>query len=127
MATWMRIGEVAERVGLSMRTIRYYEEVGLVGPAARTHGGFRLYGELNVERLCMVKRMKALNLELDEMAELLGVLDLLQDGSSATDDELDRLRRFSALAERCCSQLREQLCESEQFAAELRGRLPRAT
>jgi DNA-binding transcriptional MerR regulator len=56
----MQIGEVAERTALSLRTIRYYEEVGLVPPSARTQGGFRLYTEADVERLLLVKRMKPL-------------------------------------------------------------------
>ena len=44
----MQIGEVAERTNLSLRTIRYYEEVDLVPPSARTPGGFRLYTEADV-------------------------------------------------------------------------------
>ena len=46
-----RIGEIAERTGLSMRSIRYYEESGLVTPAGRTEGGFRMYSETDVQRL----------------------------------------------------------------------------
>src|SRR5690348_10590123 len=44
----MQIGEVADRIGLSLRTIRYYEEVGLITPSARSPGGFRLYTEDDV-------------------------------------------------------------------------------
>ena len=43
-----QIGEVAERTGLSLRTIRYYEEVGLLSPSGRTAGGFRLYADSDV-------------------------------------------------------------------------------
>ena len=60
----MQIGEVAEQVGLSLRTIRYYEEVGLVTPSSRTSGGFRLYTETEVARLRLVKRMKPLEFSL---------------------------------------------------------------
>lgn len=80
----LQIGEVAERVGLSLRTVRYYEEVGLVRPSARTEGGFRLYAEEHVRRLLLVKQMKALGLSLDEMREL---LDLLERSDRA--EELD--------------------------------------
>ncbi|SDJ14694.1 MerR HTH family regulatory protein [Lentzea albidocapillata subsp. violacea] len=55
----MQIGE-AERIGLSLRTIRYYEEVGLVVPSARSQGGFRPYTEPDVQRLGVIMRMKPL-------------------------------------------------------------------
>jgi DNA-binding transcriptional MerR regulator len=44
----MQIGEAAERVGLSLRTIRHWDEVGLVVPSARSNGGFRLYTEADI-------------------------------------------------------------------------------
>ena len=52
-----QIGTVAERVGLSLRTIRHYEEVGLVVPSGRSAGGFRLYTDGDVERLEQVVRV----------------------------------------------------------------------
>src|SRR4051794_19659521 len=55
-----QIGEVAERVELSLRTVRYYEEMGLITPERRTDGGFRLYTEENVQRLLAIKQMKPL-------------------------------------------------------------------
>ena len=63
----MQIGEVGERTGLSLRTIRHYEEIGLVAPTARSKGGFRLYGEADVERLLLVKTMKPMEFTLEEM------------------------------------------------------------
>ena len=73
----MRIGEVAERLGLSMRSIRYYEETGLVTPTARTSGGFRLYSEADVQRLLLVMQMKPLDYTLDQMRQVLDDLGLL--------------------------------------------------
>jgi len=67
----MQIGEVAECTSLSLQTIRYYEEIGLVSPSAHTQGGFRLYTEADVERLRLVKRMKPLEFSMDEMRDLL--------------------------------------------------------
>ena len=52
----MQIGEAAERVGLSIRTIRHYEEVGLIVPSARSGGGFRLYTEPDLARLAWSRR-----------------------------------------------------------------------
>lgn len=76
----LQIGEVAEQVGLSLRTVRYYEEVGLVSPSARSEGGFRLYSDEDVSKLALVKRMKPLGLTLEEMGEL---VRLIEDGSQA--------------------------------------------
>jgi MerR family transcriptional regulator, copper efflux regulator len=77
----VQIGVLAERVGLSLRSVRYYEEVGLLTPTTRSVGGFRLYGPEQEERLLLIKQMKPLGFSLDEMREL---LDMLDDGAKAT-------------------------------------------
>jgi DNA-binding transcriptional MerR regulator len=118
----MQIGEVAERTGLSLRTIRYYEEVGLAVPSARSQGGFRLYTELDVDRLELIKRMKPLGFQLEEMRDLLAILDP-QPGASQVDDPAARLAEFSATAEQACEQLRAKLQVAEEFAAMLRTHL----
>ena len=73
----LHIGEVAERVGLSLRTVRYYEEQGLFAPAGRTEGGFRLYTEREVDRLLLIKQMKPLGFTVQQMRELLAAHDAL--------------------------------------------------
>ncbi len=73
-----QIGEAAERTGLSLRTIRYYEEMGLVIPSGRTTGGFRLYTDRDVERLELVKSLKVLDLPLDAWKALLDARDRLR-------------------------------------------------
>jgi DNA-binding transcriptional MerR regulator len=122
----MHIGEVAERVGLSLRTIRDYEEVGLIAPSARTQGGFRLYTEADVNRLQLVKDMKPLGFSLDEMRDLLGVLDRLDDDGTAgsTHDHLiERLAMYRVAADARCDALRGQLRIAESFAGTLSRRL----
>jgi DNA-binding transcriptional MerR regulator len=71
----VQIGVLAERVGLSLRSVRYYEEVGLLEPAMRSTGGFRLYGAEQEERLVLIKQMKPLGFSLEQMRELLATLD----------------------------------------------------
>ena len=55
----VQIGVLAERVGLSLRTVRYYEEIGLLEPAARTTGGFRLYAPEQEKRQVLLEQVKA--------------------------------------------------------------------
>ena len=71
----VQIGVLAERVGLSLRTVRYYEEIGLLEPAARTTGGFSLYAPEQEDRLRLLKTMKPLGFTLDEMRSLLTMID----------------------------------------------------
>jgi DNA-binding transcriptional MerR regulator len=121
----MQIGEVADRTGLSLRTIRYYEEVGLVVPSARSQGGFRLYTQPDVDRLGVIKRMKPLGFQLEEMRELLAILDALSTAEDADRAEhLDRLAGFHTAAEERCEELRAQLHIAEDFAGTLRAHLP---
>ncbi|MYT75267.1 MULTISPECIES: MerR family transcriptional regulator [unclassified Streptomyces] len=126
----MQIGEVAARTELSLRTIRHYEETGLVIPSARSQGGFRLYTEADVARLMVIRRMKPLGFTLDEMRDLLAATDLLDGGDRLPDAEreqlLDRVRHFEEAAQRRVADLRTQLARAEEFAATLRGRLPSA-
>lgn len=68
--TW-RIGEVAERTGLTPRTLRHYEELGLLVPSARSSGDYRLYDEADLLRLLQVQSLKALGLGLSQIAEAL--------------------------------------------------------
>lgn len=79
-----RVGEVAERLGVSPRTIKYYEELGLVKPEARSSGGFRLYGEEEVRRLERILRMKGIGYSLATIRELLDVRDAAQEADKVT-------------------------------------------
>lgn len=119
----MQIGEVAERTGLSLRTIRYYEEVGLVVPTARSQGGFRLYTHADTERLQLIKRMKPLELTLEQTRELLTALDRLTTGRALRKTErvklLTTLRSYHQTGQARCETLREQLTTAETFTASL--------
>ncbi|MDG9675315.1 MerR family transcriptional regulator [Micromonospora sp. DH14] len=120
----MQIGEAADRVGLSIRTIRHYEEAGLIVPSARSEGGFRLYTQPDLDRLAVVKRMKPLGFTLDEMRDLLAVLDAL-DTATGVDRAalLDRLAMFHTAASARVTALRDQLALAEGFADTLSATL----
>ncbi|SCE80467.1 DNA-binding transcriptional regulator, MerR family [Micromonospora carbonacea] len=79
----MQIGEAAERVGLSIRTIRHYEEADLIAPSAGSEDGLRLYTEPDLDRLAVVKRMKPLGFTVDEIRDLLTLLDALDTATGA--------------------------------------------
>jgi DNA-binding transcriptional MerR regulator len=73
---FLKIGEVASSSGLSVKTIRYYEEIGLLAPAvARSHSGYRLFNPQTLVRLAFIKRAQALGLSLNEIKDILGVHD----------------------------------------------------
>ncbi|MGA5280851.1 MerR family transcriptional regulator [Streptomyces griseoincarnatus] len=124
----MQIGEVAARTELSLRTIRHYEETGLVVPSARSQGGFRLYTETDVARLMVIRRMKPLGFTLDQMRDLLDATDRLDDGGELGPDErealLQRVREYEHSAAEQVEKLRVQLARAEDFATTLRARLP---
>ncbi|MFJ3952071.1 MerR family transcriptional regulator [Streptomyces libani] len=123
----MQIGEVAARTELSLRTIRHYEETGLVVPSARSQGGFRLYTETDVARLLVIRRMKPLGFTLDQMRDLLEATDRLDTGGDVDTDErealLDRVREYEQAAAQKIEDLRVQLTRAEDFAFTLRARL----
>lgn len=71
----MRIGELADQLGINTKTIRYYEEIGLVPPAPRTSGGYRDYSDHDATRLVFIKSAQRLGLSLEEIAEILSLRD----------------------------------------------------
>ncbi|GGV67042.1 MerR family transcriptional regulator [Streptomyces griseoloalbus] len=123
----MQIGEVAARTELSLRTIRHYEETGLVLPSARSQGGFRLYTEADVARLMVIRRMKPLGFTLDEMRALLEATDRLDSDEEPPPEEreelLARIRGFEQVTRQRMDDLRTQLSRAEEFAATLAERL----
>ncbi len=68
----LQIGELAKRAGVSVRTVRYYEELGLLPPSGRTSGGMRLYHDSDVTRLRFIRRLRALRLSLNQIKLTLG-------------------------------------------------------
>jgi MerR family Zn(II)-responsive transcriptional regulator of zntA len=67
----MQIGEFAKQAGVSVRAIRYYEELGLIRPEKRSPGGFRLYGSESHTRLAVINFLKEMGLSLNEVRDIL--------------------------------------------------------
>jgi MerR family copper efflux transcriptional regulator len=97
----MHIGEVAARTELSLRSLRHWDEVGLLRPSGRSEGGFRLYTEADVDKILLIRRMKPLGFTLEEMGELLAAIDAPQDPASAQrlaafhDEALERREKLA--------------------------------
>ena len=68
----LKIGDFARLAGTNLRTLRYYEELGLIAPASRSTGGFRYYRPTDVNRVRMIRDLQDLGLHLDRIRELLG-------------------------------------------------------
>ena len=117
----MQIGELAERTGLSIRTLRHYDEIGLLVPSARSDGGFRLYTPDDESRLLLIRRMKPLGYSLEQMGELLSVVDGLADrpDDAALRERLEAIR--SEASERR-ETLRRQIDAADEFVAQLAAR-----
>jgi MerR family copper efflux transcriptional regulator len=114
----LQIGQVAEAVGLSLRTLRYYDEMGVVVPSGRSAGGFRLYTDADIDRIRVVKRMKPLDFSLDEMRDVLALLDAvaITEPGPTLDELRGRLEMYAALAGERRERLREQLAAATEFA-----------
>ena len=91
----LRIGELAAAVGVNPKTIRYYEEIGLLPAPRRTAAGYRQYGAVDGERLRFITKAKAIGLTLREIREIL----VLRDGGEEPCPHLGQLldRKLAAV------------------------------
>jgi DNA-binding transcriptional MerR regulator len=114
----LRIHEAAELVGLTPRSIRYYEEMGLLSPSARSRGAYRLFDQLDVDRLRFIKGLRDdAGFSIAEIRRLLedeAARRLAREAFDATDDPAERGRI-----------LRGRLSSIDEQLARLRGKLAR--
>lgn len=117
----MRIGELADQLGLNTKTIRYYESIGLLPEPARTQSGYRDYDEATGELLTFIKSAQRLGISLDAIREILAfrerreqpcgyVLAVLRRQVDEVDERIAELRR-----------LRKELVTLDEIAEQLPG------
>ncbi|WP_255316485.1 MerR family transcriptional regulator [Nesterenkonia sp. Act20] len=115
----MHIGELAERTGLSLRTIRHYGDIGLLPATSRTEGGFRVYTEADQARLQRINYLKPLGFSLEEIAEVVGLLDL----ESLTADQRKEAEVALQRVTRERQKLAAYLKQAEHIVEDLEGKL----
>ncbi len=90
----LQIGEFAKLAGTNLRTLRYYEEMGLINPVQRSEGKFRFYSPAQVKRVAAIKRLQGLGLTLKEVQDIMvpspsDLSDAMQDMAMALDKQIE--------------------------------------
>ena len=126
----LRIGELAERAGVTPRTIRYYEELGLLGGGERAKGAHRLYTEADVARLSELIRLRdLLGLTLEELVTLAEAEEAraaLRDqwyGDPTDEQRIAILERATELVQQQLDLVRARRRTLDEFAAQLEEKL----
>jgi MerR family copper efflux transcriptional regulator len=115
----MRIGELAEQAGISTKAIRYYEQIGILTPPARTASGYRSYDQAALDRLGFVRAAQAVGLTLGEIRQVISFRD---DGQAPCAHVTELLQCHAADLEvriRQLQQLRRELRRLAERAATL--------
>jgi MerR family transcriptional regulator, copper efflux regulator len=121
----MRIGELAEIAGVTPRTIRYYENLGLLSPNERQGKGFRYYTQLELAKLQKIDCLKSLGLTLEEITTVIDlyfedstgvrgkqkVLEILQIHLQETDEKIAALGEFRTDLEANIKKIQQQIQE----------------
>ena len=115
-APTMRIGEIAARLGLSHRSIRHYEDEGLITPASRTPGGFRLYSMRDLQRFLFIMSLRPLGFSLEEISRFLTATDhALDEDPARRQAALTILDEFTEMVEERWLDLKQQLDIADRF------------
>lgn len=130
-AEFMRIGQVADRIGISERTLRYYEEFGLITPCAYSRGESRLYDEPTVRRVDRIRTLQSLmGFNLGEIKEILSAEDHLEElraeyKSDGIESKEDLLLDAIATLKELRSKVSEKQNRLQAFKDDLEARIQR--
>ena len=108
----MTVGEVAKKMGVTVRTLQYYDKEGLLSPSAESEGGRRLYTDKDLIRLHQIISLKSLGFSLDDIKERLISLETPADVANALTEQADDIRQK-------IEQLQASLSAIEQLKAEV--------
>ena len=129
---YLQIGEVADRTGVTQRTLRFYEEKGLLKPPTRMDGGFRLYSEEDVGRVEHIRRLQnLLGIALAEIKEMVDADEVLREIKAQYRPEADvaekkrQLQRATEVVEKQYAIVRQKATQMLEMKADLEKRLQR--
>ncbi|MDO8670255.1 MAG: MerR family transcriptional regulator, partial [Dehalococcoidia bacterium] len=130
---YMQIGEVAESTGLTHRTLRYYEEKGLLKPPSRMEGGFRLYTEDDVQRIKHIRQLIGLLgfslAEIKDMADAEETLEQLRaerkQGGISPEQKIAKLRKSIEVAEMQANLVNQKVEQLSELRFRLEQKLTR--
>ncbi|HOJ51692.1 MAG TPA: MerR family transcriptional regulator [Syntrophales bacterium] len=121
--TEIKIGELARRLNLSPRTIRYYEEIGLLNSIKRIEGGRRIYTDADLRRLKLIKRLKTLGLTLAEMQELEAIWSIEKSNDKVLKRLLELLDGHLSRLEERIKDLSTLKMEIQQYRERIRAKI----
>lgn len=116
-----KIGQVSKRARVTLRTIRYYEELRLIQPAVRTKGGFRLYTEESIGKLRFIQGLKLLDFPLSKIREMFTIREMAQSGDEASHQMVRLLRSQQREAMKKKGQYEKMLQEIHATMELIRG------
>ena len=129
---YLQIGEVADRTGVTQRTLRFYEEKGILKPPTRMDGGFRLYSEDDVVRVEQIRRLQnLLGIALAEIKEMVDADEVLREIKAQYRHEADvvekkrQLQRATEVVERQYAIVRQKAEQMQEMRVDLEKRLKR--
>ena len=122
-----KIGEVANLVNLTPRTIRYYEEIGLLNSVKRVENGRRIYTDEDIRRLKFIKRLKLLGLSLKEMAELEKIYSINRSNRKALERLLELLKKHAESIDKRISSLQKLKNEILDYSDRIKKKIEEET
>ena len=118
-----RIGEMGKMLDMSPRTIRYYEEIGLLNTVKRMEGGRRIYTDNDLRRLRFIKKLKLLGLSLNDMAELERIYSIHRSNKKVLPKVVELLHRHSAEIDSRLKELSKLKNEIESYISRIEEKL----
>ncbi|WJG09641.1 Cd(II)/Pb(II)-responsive transcriptional regulator [Aliiglaciecola sp. LCG003] len=120
----MKIGQLARKTGFSVQTIRYYEQQGLLSPAARSESNYRLYGPQALQQLDFIKHCRSLNISLHDIKKMLEIRQFPERSCEAIDHMMAnhlhkvrvRIRELNSLKSSLANMLKT--CQGENAVGE---------
>jgi len=126
----LQIGEVAERTGVTQRTLRFYEEKGLLRSPSRMEGGFRLYSENDVRRVEQIRKLQGLlNVSLADIKEMVDAREILRELQAQYRPEAEvaekkrQLQRAIEVSQAQYAIVKQKTTHLEEMKAQLEERL----